>query len=197
MLKQTTSITQADYTSACQSAKNAGADSIFLGLDGASITRFAASCDTIGYHPQLYTVSLAASFDIASPALQDFEIQVGSPVFPYTERSTSAQKVFHDAFAQYAPGVKVNSGASQSWAAGMMLQRALEKLGPSAITQPITKELVMKGLGMIKAETLGGLIPKTTYTFGQAHTPTGQCGAILIFRKGAWSAINGGRFTCV
>ncbi|GAA0617233.1 hypothetical protein GCM10009547_19280 [Sporichthya brevicatena] len=197
VLKQTTSITQADYTSACQSAKNAGANSIFLGLDAASITRFAASCDTLGYHPQLYTVSLAASFDVASPSLQDFEIQVGSPVFPYTENRTAAQHVFHEAFAKYAPGVKVNSGASQAWTAGMMFARALEKLGPAAISQTITPAHVLRGLGMIKAETLGGLIPSTTYTFGQSHTPAGKCGAILIFRKGAWSAINGGRFTCV
>ena len=197
VLKQTTSITQSDYTSACQSAKNAGADSIFLGLDAASITRFAASCDTLSYHPQLYTVSLAASFDVTSPALKNFEIEVGSPVFSYTESNGNAQKVFHDVMGQYVPGLAVNSGASQAWTAGMMFARALEKLGPSAITQTITKESVMKGLGMIKAETLGGLIPKTTYSFGQTHTPPGQCGAVLLFRKGAWTAVDGGRFTCV
>jgi ABC-type branched-subunit amino acid transport system substrate-binding protein len=197
VLKQTTSITQSDYTSACQSAKNAGANSIFLGLDAASITRFAASCDTLSYHPQLYTVSLAASFDATSPALKNFEIEVGSPVFAYTQADGNAQKVFHQIMGQYVPGLAVNSGASQAWTAGMMFARALEKLGPSAVAQTVTKELVMKGLGLIKAETLGGLIPKTTYTFGQAHTAPGQCGAVLLFRKGAWTAVDGGRFTCV
>jgi hypothetical protein len=69
-----------------------------------------------------------------------------------------------------------------------MLQRALELLGPEAQTQEITPAMVAKGLGMVKAETLGGLVAPTTFTPGQSKTSPNPCGSLLLFNNGAWAA---------
>jgi branched-chain amino acid transport system substrate-binding protein len=57
------SITQPDYTAQCLNARNAGVDLLGLGLDGASMTRLARSCEAIGYRPLL-----AGSAATMSPA---------------------------------------------------------------------------------------------------------------------------------
>jgi branched-chain amino acid transport system substrate-binding protein len=78
-----------------------------------------------------------------------------------------------------------------------MLEHVVDLLGPSARTAPLTRELIYKGLGLVKNETLGGLIPPTTYTFGQTHAPENFCYAPMAFDKRGFYAPRGTTFSCI
>lgn len=194
VFKASISITQPDFTAQCQSAKSAGADNVFLATESQSLTRFMQSCDSVGYYPQITTCGICMGFDTTNGTLQKFKVTSVTPVFPYMRRDTVAQRTFSDAFKAYAPGAVVNGISAQAWADGMMLQRALELLGPEAQSQEITPAMVLKGLGMVKQETLGGLIAPTSYTLNQPSTPN-RCGTLLNFEKGTWGA-RSSKFTC-
>jgi ABC-type branched-subunit amino acid transport system substrate-binding protein len=194
--KATMSLTQTDFTAQCQGAKQAGANSLFLGMEGSSITRFLQSCDSIDYHPGIYTVGIAAVFDVNNPTIKKFTISIGAPVFPYMQKDNPVEAAFASAFGKYAPGFKYNAVAAQAWAEGMLFQRALELLGPAAQSQQITTAMLLKGLSMIKNERLGGLIPPQTYTPSSSGNGPNPCGAVLVYTAGVWAAGNKGQFAC-
>jgi branched-chain amino acid transport system substrate-binding protein len=194
--KATMSLTQTDFTAQCQGAKQAGADSLFLGMEGSSITRFLQSCDSIDYHPGIYTVGIAAVFDVNNPTIKKFKISIGAPVFPYMQNDNPVEAAFASAFGKYAPGFKYNAVAAQAWAEGMLFQRALELLGPAAQSQQITTAMLLKGLGLIKNERLGGLIPAQTYTPGASGNGPNPCGAVLVYTAGVWASANKSVFAC-
>lgn len=193
--KASMSITQPDYTAQCQSAKNAGATSMFIATESQSLTRFMQSCDSVGYYPQVTTCGICLGFDVSNATLQKFKVTGITPVFPYMRSDNAAEKTFLDAFKQYAPGTTPGGIAAQTWAAGMMLQRVLELLGPAAQSQEITPSLIAKGLGLVKNETLGGLIASTTYQPNQKATVPNPCGKLIYFARGTWSAASS-RFDC-
>ena len=159
--KATMSLTQTDFTAQCEGAKNAGADSLFLGMEGSSITRFLQSCDSIDYHPGIYTVGIAAVFDVNNPTIKKFKISIGAPVFPYMQQDNPVEVAFAGAFGKYAPGFKYNAVAAQAWAEGMLFQRALEMLGPAAQSQQITTAMLLKGLQHDQERAVGRLDPPT------------------------------------
>jgi hypothetical protein len=64
---------------------------------------------------------------------------------------------------QFAPGAAIDTAGSGTWAAGQMLAKIVEKLGPEAQTRALTKADIFAGAGKIKNETLDGIIPATTY----------------------------------
>jgi ABC-type branched-subunit amino acid transport system substrate-binding protein len=195
--KATVSLTQSDFTAQCQGAKNAGADNVFAAFEAGTLTRFTQSCDGIGYHPKIYTVGIATTFDVNNPTLKKFEVTIGNPVVPFTQTSdNAAEAVYAAAFQKYAPGITHNHIIGQVWADGMMLQRALEMLGPAAQTQQITPAMVLKGLGSIRNETLGGLVSSTTYTFGESRSVANRCGTTVKYTAGRWTAVNRSTFIC-
>ncbi|MGH7750559.1 MAG: ABC transporter substrate-binding protein, partial [Candidatus Dormibacteria bacterium] len=58
------SITQPDYTAQCLGAQSAGAQVIFLALDGNSMERFAASCSRQNYHPVYLATAYQSTIDM-------------------------------------------------------------------------------------------------------------------------------------
>ena len=97
---------------------------------------------------------------------------MASPTFPFTQGAdNAAEKAYRAAVARYNPTAPINNAAALTWSSAKMLERAVELLGPSARDIPLTRELIIKGLGMVKNETLGGLIPSTSYKPGpvQGH----------------------------
>jgi branched-chain amino acid transport system substrate-binding protein len=106
------SITQPDHTAQCLNARNAGVDLFALALDGASMTRLARSCASIGYRP-LIGVS-AATFSLKNaqdPDLRSFGMVSESPVAPWMAQDTPATRAFHAAMARYAPDVQPDGEA--------------------------------------------------------------------------------------
>lgn len=157
------SITQPDYTAQCQNAKNAGADTIAWGLDRAGLQRAAKSCAAINYFPTLPLIALLGSFDPSDVNIRKSGAFLSSPTFPYMLTNTPSLGLYHDAIQKYAPSAVIDTASSQTWASGQMLAKIVDSLGPEAQSRPLTKADIFAGAGKIKKETLGGIIPPTTY----------------------------------
>jgi branched-chain amino acid transport system substrate-binding protein len=188
------SLTQPSFTANCQSAKNAGVETLFFGADSASMIRLARDCSALGWHPYYLTASVAAGESLASDPNLD-GLGIGIQTFPWMANDTEAAKQYLAAFERYAPNVTLGPGGALGWAGGQMLAAALDKLG-SAAMQPVTSEMVLRGLGQIKGETLGGLVPPTTYAPNQPHARINTCFSIATITNGKWVAPRGSKFFC-
>lgn len=191
------SITQPDYTAQCQNAKNAGADVLAWGLDRAGLQRAAKSCAAIGYFPKLPLIALQGSFDPKDPNLRKSSAFLSALSFPYMIDSSPATKAYHDAMKQFAPTAAIDTAGSGTWAAGQMLAKIIEKLGPEAQTRVLTKQDIFDGAAKIKNETLEGLIPPTTYK-AQGPQAENLCYFGIAFgADGKFTAPKGLKPTCI
>jgi hypothetical protein len=127
--------------------------------------------------------------------LATLSLAVGSSVAPWTEAVTDAQKRYHQAFATYGSGAVVNGASNVSWVSGELLARAIANLGAVA-AQPITKELVLRGLGTIKKETLGGLTLPLSFTPNQKAAGPIPCFFPVLLTEQGWRAPQGNTYTC-
>lgn len=190
------SLTQTDFTSQCQAAKNAGVQQLGVIADGGAIQRVARSCASVGLVVPFVGFSLATAFDESDPNIRGATVWYANNQVPWFLDELPAQKEFLAVMNRYAPGQKVTGSTMLGYAAGKMFEVAIEKLGDEALA-PITTAMVLKGLGQVKDETLGGLTSPTTYTAGKP-TPQSNCVSIVYFDKdGKFKAPNGNRFQCV
>lgn len=79
---------------------------------------------------------------------------------------------------------------------GKLLEAAIATLGAEAREGPITRELVLKGLGLVRKETLGGLAPPITFSPGQARAPEIHCVYYELLTADGWVAPRGSRPVC-
>jgi branched-chain amino acid transport system substrate-binding protein len=190
------SITQTDFTAECQALKNDGDDIIFAGMDGSAVSRVARSCASIGYYPPIGIPGIAVNAAVAQDAgIQKDTAFFGSAVAPFTTKDTQAGKEFNDEAAQYAPGQKLDPATNLGWAAGKLFEAALSHVATEARSGPITTALVLKGLGMVKNETLGGYSPPLSFTAGAAHPALNCYFPISLTTKG-FGAPQGGKLSC-
>jgi branched-chain amino acid transport system substrate-binding protein len=94
------SLAQPDFTSACLSAKAAGANVLDVAFDPASIARFANNCAVQGYHPAMFGTSL--QFDLQLENSNTVGWLGGSPAFPFMV-NTPATASFLQAAAAHLP----------------------------------------------------------------------------------------------
>ena len=192
------SLTQNDFTSACQSAKNAGAKAVVFAGDAGGVARTARSCATVGLKVPIVITASQATFDPNDKNLQTATVSMATPIFPFTQTSDNqAIKDYRAAMARYNPTAEFNNASALTWSSAKMLERAVELLGPSVHDIPLTRDLILKGLGMVKKETLGGLIPATTYTPNQPKAAENFCFAAMGFDSRGFFAPAGARFDCV
>jgi ABC-type branched-subunit amino acid transport system substrate-binding protein len=192
------SLTQNDFTSACQAAKTAGVQALVFAGDAGGVSRTARSCATVGLTVPIAITASQAGFDPNDKNLQAATLSMAAPVFPFSQGADlPGEKLFRAAMARYAPTVRIEASSALAWSSATMLEHVVDLLGPSARTAPLTRELIYKGLGLVKNETLGGLIPPTTYTFGQTHAPENFCYAPMAFDKRGFYAPRGTTFSCI
>ena len=181
------SITSTDYSAQCQGARSAGADQLLLAMDGSAIQRFARSCAALGYYPAITTSAIATGSVVTSdPNVQRMTLSVAHVVFPWMRSDTPAQQAYQAAMRAYAPDVPSDGSTSQAWVAGEMFRAAVEKLGPEASTD-ITTAKVLKGLALLRNDSLGGLTTPFSVTAGQSHAPENNCYFPVLLTKG-WSS---------
>lgn len=185
------SITAPDYTTQCQSAKNAGATQISMIVEGSGVSRIARSCASIGYFPKFAVASLGATFDQNDQNVQKMTPTIASAANDWFTAGSAGQKEFQDAMKRYAPTLKLSATSPLAWADGMMVKAAIEKLGQSAVGVPITTEMLRKGLSMIKNETLKDMIRPTSFSPSRGVNPPTPCYYSMIFSSpeapGKWS----------
>ncbi|MBA3744221.1 ABC transporter substrate-binding protein, partial [Sporichthya sp.] len=190
---QSISLTQSSYTSECQNAKNAGVQIIYMGADGSALTRLASSCASLGYFPGLSGPGIAISPALSkSEALKKAGVYLGTIAAPFNTSDNPGTAEWTEAVKKYASGQPVDQSASNAWAAGKMLQAALNAVGPSLRERAITTQDIFDGLYKLKNETLGGLVPPRTFVKGELPKRVG-CYWGLILDGNGFSAPYGGR----
>jgi branched-chain amino acid transport system substrate-binding protein len=113
------------------------------------------------------------------------------------QNDNPAQAALHAAYQKYAASSPLDADSTTTWAAGKMLELAFQKMGPAAQQQPVTKQMVLSALAQVKNETLGGLIPPTSYAAGQP-SPENFCFYPMQFgQNGAFTAPNGSQYQCI
>ncbi len=190
------SLTQPDFTSECQTMKSAGVNIIFFGLDGSASIRAARSCASLNYFPTIATGAIAVSAAAAADAgLRRNVTFLGSGVVPYMTTDTVGIKAFHTATQRYAPSAPEDQQTLLGWAAGKLLEAALDKVSAKARGGNITTEMILEGLWQLKGEKLDGLSPGATFTKGSPAKSIDCYYGLRLDDKG-FGAVNGSKPVC-
>ena len=195
--KAQVTITSTDYSAQCQAAKNAGAQQLLLAIDASAISRLIRSCKALNYVPAISTSPIAVGSSVTSDSnVREATLAVGSATAPWTETSLPAQKRYHEAYARHAPGVQVDGATNVAWVSGELFAKALGNLGPEG-AGAITTALVLKGLGTIKKDSLGGLTIPLTFKAGQSGAGPYPCWFPVLLTTKGWQASQGNKPTCL
>jgi branched-chain amino acid transport system substrate-binding protein len=190
------SLTQPDFSSECQTMKQAGVTVLFLALDGSGSVRAARSCAGIGFKPAIATSAIAVSAQAAAdPTLRQFGTYLGTNNVPFIADDSPAAAAFRDAMKRYAPSAALEEQALLGWAAGKLFETALAKVADKARAGDVTTQMVLDGLWQLKNEKLGGLGPGVTFTQGKAATGS-DCFYGLRLGTDGYSAPLGAKPTC-
>ncbi len=193
---QAVSLTQPDFTSECQTMKSAGVNILFFGLDGSASIRAARSCASLNYFPTIATGAIAVSAAAAADAgLRRNKTFLGSGVVPYMTTDTPGIKEFHAATKRWAPSSPEDQQTLLGWAAGKLLEAAMEKVSAKARAGNITTEMILDGLWQLKNEKLDGLSPGATFTKGSPAKSIDCYYGLRLDDKG-FGAPNGSKPVC-
>ncbi len=182
------SLTQPDFTSICQSAKDAGANLFLAGLDTNSIQRLLRNCQSIGFNPIFITGGpLVTPALLADARAEGF--LVGSGPRLYSESGSPGVAEYLAAVREFAPGQGPSIGAMTGWTAGKLFEAGL-----AGATEP-TRSALLASMYRIKGNDLGGITYPLTFTAGKPP-PRVSCLWIGQVRGGKLQAAteDGGRF---
>jgi branched-chain amino acid transport system substrate-binding protein len=191
-----------NYTAECLAAADAGADVIWSATTADVAIRMSADCSAQGL--DFGNVSGNGSLNLEWLSLGDAANVIGAQeTAPFwlnrdlpDELATPATQEYHDAFQQYGQDVinapNNNSMVISAWASGKMFERVATNAN---LTPASTAADVVQGLYTIENETLGGLIPPTTYVEGQKAAP--NCYFVSNIVEGQFEAPNGLEPSCI
>jgi branched-chain amino acid transport system substrate-binding protein len=196
VLRKVSSITSPDYTAECQALKAAGAEAIFVALEGSGDGRFARSCLSLGYAPPTATSALSVSAEAAlDPNFRKLGVYLGTGNAPYQAVDTVGGKAFRAAYDRFAPGSSIDQNTVSQWTSGKLFEKAIANVFETARSGPITRELLFEGLWMIKNEKLDGLAPPISFN-KQAPPSQNDCYALLNLTTEGYTAPKGSKFEC-
>jgi branched-chain amino acid transport system substrate-binding protein len=190
------SLTQASFTSECQTMKSAGAQYIFTFMDSASLARLTTSCNSLAYHPILGTSAIALAPSVfADPNIQQDNMFYGNSFVPFTATGTPGLNAMHNAFKTFTGQDLQDENSVAGWTSGLLFGAAIDALGTAARSQTITPDLVRQGLWSLKQQTLGGTVPPITFAKGQP-APINPCYTVLQLTPGGQKTPAGTAFAC-
>ncbi|MBA3745171.1 ABC transporter substrate-binding protein [Sporichthya sp.] len=197
VLEKAVSVTQTDFTAECQALKSAGAEVVFLSIDGASAQRVARSCSSLGYKPSYATIAIAISGTSAQdPNLQAAGTFLGSATTPYLTSDTPGMKMFQEVIKQFAGSQRIDQSTLTGYSSGLLFEAALAKVADKARAGEVTPELVMEGLWQLKNEKLGGIGAGVTFAKGK-NAVSAPCYFALGVRVGGFWAPRGSKPQCL
>lgn len=185
------SITQADFTSECLNARNAGAQVVAVIADSNTLYRVARSCGQQDFKPTY----IAPAPDDRDTAKQDLEGAIGAMhTFPYF--GVPGNKVadeFRAAVKKYAPDAPQQMYLATGYASGKVFEAAALK--GIAAAKP-TSAGVLSGLySLPQGETLGGLVHPLRFKKG-APTEMVFCYYPAVIKGGKYVAPDGMKASC-
>lgn len=183
------SLAQPDFTAECLNVRNAGAQVLFLGMDSASIQRWAANCARQGYRPA-YGTTLAAVADRFTDDPNLGEMIQGINVFPWFASGTPATDEFQKVMRTYGSGLVPGVATSTGWVSAKLFEKAAANL-----PEPPTSEGVLQGLWSLRNDTLGGLTMPLTFVMDQRASQV-ACWFTVQIKKAAWTSPDGFRLNC-
>jgi branched-chain amino acid transport system substrate-binding protein len=195
--KQSVSLTQTDYTSQCQSLKNAGAQTMFLTVDSSAIQRIFKSCASIGWSPPSATTGIAISPSTAAdPKVRAANVYLNSPTPPYFNLDLPTVQAFQGAMKKYAPGARIDQSAMNAYVAGKLFEAGLAKVAAQARSGAVTTKMILDGMYQIKNENLGGY-SSVPLTFKPGPHPTGACYYVVRINEQGLADLSPGRPQCL
>lgn len=194
---QSISLTQSSFTSACQNAKNAKVDVIFLAMDSSSVQRTIRDCLAINYHPQYSASSISTSAAVSvDPNVRKAGVFTGASNVPFLSNPNAASAAFHDSVSKYLGSAQIDQAVMAGWASGQMFAAAINGLAPDVRAAAITPETVQKGLWGLKNETLNGLAPPLNFPQGKPY-PVVTCFYVLRIGEQGYTAPDNGKQKCL
>jgi branched-chain amino acid transport system substrate-binding protein len=191
------SVTQPDFTAQCLNARNAGVDQLVLGMDGASIARVARSCDSVGYRPLFSTVAgLLSPAQSTDPLVRSFGIATATGEAPYFLQDTPGLRDYHRVLARWAPNTPPDGAGIIAYTSAKLFEKAIANVAADARRGPITPALIVRGLGGIRNESLGGLTVGVTFRPGEKDAASSGCVFYEFLTTTGWTAPNGSRPVC-
>ena len=108
-------------------------DLLGAAMDGASITRLARSCQSIGYKPLLATAGgLITPAQSEDPVLRSFGVVSVSGEAPWILDDKPGLKAYRAAWAKYISGAPTDGASAMAWASGELLRAAVEHVQTNA-----------------------------------------------------------------
>lgn len=183
------SIAQPDFTAELLAARNAGADVVVGLVDNATLVRMAKSAHRQEYKP-IFSIQQSGFDDALLSQASEAEGFVTAGIVP--DHNVSPQLAdYRAALARYVPGGRRATISAGAWVGGKLIER----LGSSLPDEPTPADF-LAALHALKGETLGGLLPPTTYEAGQGHARTNLCIIPVTVRHGKFVADKGDEFIC-
>jgi branched-chain amino acid transport system substrate-binding protein len=153
--------TETSYTAQCLSAKQSGAQAILVEAVVGVFPRFVSDCAAQSYTPYYLSSGFSTTPDLASVAgLQNRMVGI-MLTFPWVQDNTPATKAFHAAMKKYAPHTAIANSAST--ADGWLSAQIFEYAAKRVTGDPSTAALLHSMWTSFHDQTLGGLMPPTTY----------------------------------
>lgn len=181
-----------NYTAECLAAKESGATGIEVGDAATVIQHVLEDCGAQGYRPKLAEALTIYNNWTGVPAFNGTVAMLATYPWPFR---TAVTKTMYAALAKYAPGTASSpefSGTTEpAWVDGVMIERALQL---SNARSNVTAANVLAGMDKFNGETLGGLIPPTTFHAGESAD--NSCGFFLGIKNGRFVASFGLRPIC-
>ncbi|MEW6475763.1 MAG: ABC transporter substrate-binding protein [Actinomycetota bacterium] len=147
-----------DYTSEVLQARQAGADMIVLLTDMQTNGRLLRSANRQNYKPLVVTPGV--NYDTQWPAIigRDADGMI-TTAWSRPWHIVGINREYGEAMARYQPGQVMGNSGSAAWAAMKLVEKAAANLDRG---KPTSEQLI-QGVYKLSNETLGGLIPPTTW----------------------------------
>jgi branched-chain amino acid transport system substrate-binding protein len=185
------SLAQPDFTAEVLQAQQRGVEVLVTNVDNASTTRIARAAHRQNYYPGVIAPHSYAEDKTLRDAGKDSEgILTATGVAEWSNAPVMAD--YREAMNRYVPGGVRGGPGTNTWVAGIMLER-LARDWPA---QPTTAD-VLKSLYGLRNETLGGRIAPTAYKAGTGHGDTVICAIPVKVVDGKFTTPNGPQnFVC-
>jgi branched-chain amino acid transport system substrate-binding protein len=160
-----------NFISQCLTAKQAGAQSLWVADASTILLRVAASCAQQGYTPHEITSTEDLQQNFAGAPGMDGLIAADGYA-PFFDTSFPGVATMRAAFQQYDPSLlklpEYGDLSTQQWTTGLLIAAAAQAGGVGS-TNPLTPAAMLNSLYTLHSTDLGGMTPTMTFTKGQSQ----------------------------